>query len=152
MKRYIVLIISILMCSCASKPSPDEIARLKSLNYGDYPKNYDEVIKDFIKNGNTYGNIGIIPELIVQPSGSDIENNKFEYMFEPKKDFVGDKNGYGVCVKIPTSGPFGMKIKPLWYFLISNGKVVSFEKPGGDSFSRGYIAGLCDSLKERTYL
>ena len=65
MKKYFLPLLVLFLSSCALQPSPEEISRLKSQNYGEYPKDYDEIIRRFVLYGNSYANQGIIPELIV---------------------------------------------------------------------------------------
>lgn len=152
MKKIALFIMSLVLSACATQPSPEEIARLKSLDYGTYPDKYDEIIRDFVLHGNSSANAGLIPELLISPGEKNLEEKKIEYMFEPKKASKGKDNGYAVCAKVPGKAAFGIKTAYLWYFLIVDGKVAFYEKPTGDSFSMGYMAGKCDALKKRTYL
>ena len=115
MKIIILIFLVLTFSSCGKIPAPSiltpsESINLKKTNYGEAPKNYQKILKDYlIKNLN------------------DHKTAKVEFVNEPAKisiDHLGDTYaGYRVCLSISEKrGEYYLNYKN-HFFLINDSKV-----------------------------
>ena len=106
--RATLTILSIgLLSACASTSDPTSAG---DVSFGEYPENYKNIIKDFLKK---------------QPSRTPIDLKKIEFLNEPNKfissQFNQDKFGYRAC--IVAYGQSTRQELRSHFFLINDGKV-----------------------------
>jgi hypothetical protein len=96
-----------LLSACASTSNPSTAG---DVSFGEYPQNYKNIIKDFLKK---------------QPSRTPIDLEKIEFLNEPNKfissQFNQDKFGYRAC--IIAYGQTARRELRSHFFLINDGKV-----------------------------
>ncbi|MFT7235835.1 MAG: hypothetical protein ACI9QV_001421 [Methylophagaceae bacterium] len=96
-----------LLSACATTSSPSSVG---SVNFGENPENYQEVVKEFLKK---------------QPARTPLNLDKIEFLNVPNKfifdQFSQEKFGYRACTLVHTDDARGLRAH---FFLINNGEVV----------------------------
>ena len=96
-----------LLSACASTSNPTSAG---DVSFGEYPQNYKNIVKDFLKK---------------QPTRTPVDLEKIEFLNEPNKfissQFNQDKFGYRSC--IIAYGQNGRRELRSHFFLINDGKV-----------------------------
>ena len=114
--RTSILIATLSVISaCATTPAPSSAG---NVSFGEYPENYQEIVKDFLKN---------------KPTRSPINLNSIEFLNEPNKfifepmQFSSERFGYRACALVGRKNArVSRTISSLkaHFFLINNGKVI----------------------------
>lgn len=121
--RMSILIVAIsLLSACATTSSSSSAG---NVSFGEYPENYQEIVKDFLKN---------------KPTRSPIDLNSIEFLNEPNKfifepmQFSSEKFGYRACALVGKQNAresrsfYALKAH---FFLINNGKVIQHLQDSG---------------------
>lgn len=113
--NFILIIIStILISSCASKPTQEE---LNNADYGIYPENYQEII------------VNHFSMRLKDPSSA-----QYSFLKEPEKQWYGFGNvyGYGVCLTINAKNSYGGYTgQKLYFVMIRDGRLVKEQDEKG---------------------
>ncbi len=89
--KILVLLIFLMVIGCASGPTEEEVA---NADYGNYPKNEDQIIKNYMDRRL-----------------KDSDSAKYEFLNKPRAFYMGRGNnvsyGYAVCIEINSKNSYG---------------------------------------------
>lgn len=126
---FSLFILFLFITGCAIKPTQQE---LESADYGNYPENYEGIIKSHM---NT---------VLKDPYSA-----QYRFLNSPRKawnGWGGTKFGYVVCVNINAKNGFGGYTgEKLYYFLLKN-NVVILDFGGDSDFSKAGAEGSCNEI------
>lgn len=110
-KALSIATMALLVAGCVAKITQEEI---NNADYGQYPANYEQIVKDY------YGNIAKDPDSL-----------KYREITEPQKSFYnsfGDRKfGYMSCVTVNGKNSYGAYVGyKTDGLLIHNGKVIQY--------------------------
>lgn len=136
MKKIFIVFTLILFLGCAAAPRPTA-SQLANADYGPYPSNYEQIIKD------------IISPILIDPYSAVLNLNAPKQGYNNMVD--GIIYGWNVCGTVNAKNRFGGYVgpKPI-YAMIKNGAVVrlifgKFTLP--DSPKLGIIGALMETSK-----
>jgi hypothetical protein len=123
--RTSILIAAIsLISACATTPTPSSAG---NVSFGEYPENYQEIVKDFLKKNAT-------------KSRSPVDLNSIEFLNEPNKfifepmQFSSEKFGYRACALVGKQNARQARTLSslkAHFFLINDGKVIQHLQDSG---------------------
>ncbi len=124
----IIAVLIFLLYACASTPTAEDLA---SADYGPYPDNYRQSIKNY-----------------AQGYLKDPPSAHWKFTFLPKKSWLkywgGVRYGYGVCTEIDTKTNEGVYTGyRTHFFLIKNGRVVQNIYDSGKKEDRAFLENRC---------
>lgn len=124
------IIVSISLCAvvagCALPPSKEELA---GADYGSYPSNHEQTIKNYM-----------------QRVLKDAESARYQFLNSPKtgwNGFGGSKYGYVVCAYINAKNSYGGYVgNRMSYFMIRNDRVIDATHGDGE-YREAMVEGQC---------
>ena len=127
MKKSLVLFALIALVSgCATPPTQEELA---SADYGQYPSDYEQIIKGYM-----------------QATLKDPDSARYQFLNPPKtgwNGFGGKKFGYIVCAYINAKNSYGGYVgNRMSYFMIKNGRVIDASH-GDGNYGEAMVQGMC---------
>lgn len=111
---FAIITASVLISSCASKPTQEELA---NADYGIYPENYQEIIVNYFSMR------------LKDPSSA-----QYSFLKGPEKQWYGFGNvyGYGACFTINAKNSYGGYTgQQLHFVMIRDGRVVKEQDEKG---------------------
>lgn len=121
MRKILLVFFCFCLIGCATIPPPTP-EQISNADYGNYPYNYQEVIKDFMD------------DLLIDPGSAVYSNWR-----GPSKGWVGNGFqgyvfGYRVCVFVNAKNRMGGYVgKRLYHFVINKGRVIQYHDYVGDT-------------------
>ena len=124
----IIAVLIFLLYACASTPTEKDLA---NADYGPYPDNYMQSIKNYGK--------GFF---------KDPQSARWNFNYLPRKLWAkywgGVRYGYGVCTKINTRTSLGVYTGfKTHFFLMKNGRVVQHIYDSGKKEDRAFLQNRC---------
>ena len=124
----IIAVLIFLLYACASTPTAKD---LENADYGPYPDNYMQSIKNYGK--------GFF---------KDPQSARWNFNYLPRKLWAkywgGVRYGYGVCTKINTRTSLGVYTGfKTHFFLMKNGRVVQHIYDSGKKEDRAFLQNRC---------
>ena len=121
MKKAPFTLVVLFLVSCASLPTPEQAA---TANYGSYPNNYEDIVKDYFAS-----------------TLKDPDSVKYQFISTPKQFWLGNRFegaifGYLVCATLNAKNSYGGYVGyETDGLLIRNGSVIKYIK-NGDWFGK----------------
>jgi len=133
-KKLLIVLLCLLISGCASAPQKTADEQLGVADYGPYPSNYEELIKEVL-SPKLVDPYSTVYNLTVPKKGRNSMTGKTIY-------------GWNVCGTVNSKNKFGgyAGASPV-YAMINNGRVVRFLYKGvtiPDSFTLGLLSGAMD--------
>lgn len=128
MKKHIVLtLLPFIFCGCATPPTQEE---LSSADYGQYPADYENIIKGYMRT------------ILKDPDSA-----RYQFLNTPKtgwNGFGGKKFGYVVCAYINAKNSYGGYVgNRMSHFMIKNGRVIDASH-GDGNYGDAMVQGMCE--------